>query len=69
LYLRWLVLRCSDVGDDVLVCTVDTGDASRYTQVGGTKKYCCVCQNLCTCIETLHYCGTRHFPRYSVAEL
>ena len=31
-HICWLVLRYSDVGDlDVLVCTVDTGDASRYT--------------------------------------
>jgi len=66
----WLVLRYSDVGDvDVLVCTVDTGDASRYTQVGGTTKYFCGCQNVCTCIETVHYCGIRHFRRYGVAEL
>ena len=65
-----LVLRYSDVGDvDVLVCTVDTGDASRYTQVGGTAKYLCGCQNVCTCTETVHCCGTRHFRRYGVAEL
>jgi len=68
--IRWLVLRYSDVGDvDVLVCTVETGDASRYTQVGNTTKYLCGCQNVCTCTETLHYCGTRHFGRYGVVEL
>jgi len=40
------VLRYSDVGDvDVLACTVDTGDVSRYTQVGVTMKYFCGCQN------------------------
>ena len=34
-----LVLRYSDVGDvDVLVCTVDTGDASHYTQDGGCSR-------------------------------
>ena len=66
----WLALRYSDVGDvDVLVCAVDTGDASRYTQFGGTAKYLCGCQNVCTCNETVHYCGTRHFGRYGVAEL
>jgi len=30
---------------------------------------CCGCKNVCTCIETLHCCGTRHFPQYGVAEL
>jgi hypothetical protein len=40
-----LALRYSDVGDvDVLVCTVDTGDTSGYTQDGGTAKYLCGCQ-------------------------
>ena len=41
----------------------------RYTQVMRhaihkmvvLQNICCGYKNVCTCIETLHYCGTRHF--------